>query len=96
MSEFYAVMKHLGFKVRNTVIDGFKCSLLFVRSRFLFKKEEDWKQFMLDVSNGTMWENNFRAFLLDEDVEQEDISEETKEEILSDATVFLDTERGDK
>lgn len=92
MSEFYSVMKHLGFKVRNTAIDGFKCSLLHVRSRFLFRKEEDWKTYMLNVSQGTMWESNFRAFLLGEDEVQEDIPQETKEEILSDAVVFLDTE----
>jgi hypothetical protein len=41
-----------------------------------------------------MWEENFRAFLLGEDVEQEDIPNEIKEEILDSATVFLDTEKG--
>lgn len=92
MTEFYSVMKHLGFKVRETVVDGFKCSLLRVRSRFLFKNEKDWKDYMLEVSRGTMWEANFRAFLLGEDEEQEDIPSDIKEEILSDASVFLDTE----
>ena len=94
MSEFYSVMKHLGFKICNTVIDGYKCSLLHVRSRFLFKNENEWKEYMLDVSRETIWEMNFRAFLLGEDSEQEDISSETKEEILSDAIMFLDTENG--
>lgn len=96
MSEFYSVMKHLGFKVRNTVVDGYKCSLLYVRSRFLFKDENDWRDYMLSISKGTIWEPNFRAFLLDEDVEQEDIPEETKEEILDSATLFLDTEKDNK
>lgn len=96
MSEFYSVMKHLGFKVKNTVIDGFKCSLLYVRSRFLFKEESDWKEYMLDVSSGTMWSANFRAFLLGEDEEQEDIPQETKQDILSDVALFLDTERGEQ
>ncbi len=94
MSEFYSVMKHLGFKVRSAVIGGFKCSLLQVRSRFLFQSEEDWKDYLLSVSKGTVWEMNFRAFLLGEDAEQEDISSEIKEEILDDARVFLDTEKG--
>jgi mRNA deadenylase 3'-5' endonuclease subunit Ccr4 len=93
MSEFYSVMKHLGFRVRNTEVDGFKCSLLYVRSRFLFKNESDWKEYMLDVSKDTLWEENFRAFLLGEDVEQEDIPSEIKEEIMDSATVFLDTEK---
>lgn len=94
MSEFYSVMKHLGFKVRNTVVDGFKCSLLYVRSRFLFKNESDWKEYMLDVSKGTLWEPNFRAFLLGEDTEQEEVPREIKEEIMDSATLFLDTEKG--
>lgn len=93
MSEFYSVMKHLGFKVRNGEVDGYKCSLLYVRSRYLFKSESDWKEYMLDVSKGTMWQENFRAFLLGEDVEQEDIPSEIKEEILGSATIFLDTEK---
>jgi hypothetical protein len=93
MSEFYSVMKHLGFKVRNGEVDGYKCSFLYVRSRYLFKSESDWKEYMLDVSKDTMWEENFRAFLLGEDVEQEDIPNEIKEEILDSATVFLDTEK---
>jgi len=94
MSEFYSVMKHLGFKVRNGEVDGYKCSFLYVRSRYLFKSENDWKEYMLDVSKDTMWQENFRAFLLGEDVEQEDIPNEIKEEILDSATVFLDTEKG--
>ena len=94
MSEFYSVMKHLGFKVRNTVVDGFKCSLLYVRSRFLFKNESDWKEYMLDVSKDTLWEPNFRAFLLGEDTEQEEVPIEIKEEIMDSATLFLDTEKG--
>ena len=94
ISEFYSVMKHLGFKVRSTEVDGFKCSLLYVRSRFLFKNESDWKEYMLDVSKGTMWEPNFRAFLLGEDIEQEEVPSEIKEEIMDSATLFLDTEKG--
>lgn len=95
MSEYYSVMKHLGFKVRDSVIGGAKCKLLYVRSRFLFKEETDWKDYMLDVSKDTMWEPNFRAFLLGEDEEQGDIPMETKEEILDSASVFLDTEKGE-
>ena len=92
MSEFYSVMKHLGFKVRNGEVDGYKCSFLYVRSRYLFKSESDWREYMLDISKDTMWEENFRAFLLGEDTVQEDIPNEIKEEILDSATVFLDTE----
>ena len=94
MSEFYSVMKHLGFRVRNTEVDGFKCSLLYVKSRYLFKNESDWKEYMLDVSEGTMWAPNFRAFLLGEDVEKEEVPSEIKEEIMDSATLFLDTEKG--
>lgn len=96
MSEFYSVMKHLGFKVKNTVIDGIKCSLLHARSQFLFRDVDTWKKYMLDISRGTMWEANFRAFLLGEDTEQSDIPQETKDEILSDAVTFLDTEANAK
>lgn len=95
MSEFYSVMKHLGFKVRDSIVGGAKCKLLYVRSRFLFKEESGWRDYMLDVSKGTMWEPNFRAFLLGENVEQEDIPMKTKEEILDSASVFLDTEKGE-
>ena len=87
-------MKHLGFKVKKTIVDGVHCSLLHVRSRFLFDEEEEWKKYMLDVSRGTMWESNFKAFLTGEECELEDIPEETKEEIGRDARVFLDTEKG--
>lgn len=93
MGEFYSVMKHLGFKVRNGFVDGTKCSLLYIRSRYMFKNEVDWRDYMLDVSKDTMWEPNFRAFLLGEDVEQEDIPRETKEEITDSASIFLDTEK---
>lgn len=95
INEFYSVMKHLGFKVRIGLVDGTKCSLLYIRSRYLFKNESEWKEFMLDVSKDTVWEPNFRAFLLDEDIVQEDIPREIKEEITDSASVFLDTEKGD-
>ena len=91
--EFTSVMRHLGFKVYSTLIDGAKCTLMSVRSRFLFKTEEEWKVYMLDVSRDTMWEQNFRAFLLGEDTEQEDISDKLKDEIKDSALCFLDTER---
>ena len=41
MSEFYSVMKHLGFKVRNGEVDGYKCSFLYVRSRYLFNRLDE-------------------------------------------------------
>lgn len=94
LNEFYSVMKHLGFRVKHGIIDGTKGTYLYIRSRYLFKTENEWRDFMLDVSKDTMWEPNFRAFLLGEEVEQEDIPTETKEEILDSASVFLDTEKG--
>ena len=95
MGEFYSVMKHLGFRVRNALVNGYKCSLLSVRSNYLFKNESDWKAYMLDVSKDTVWEPNFRAFLLGEDVESEEIPAQTKSEIEDSAILFLDTEKGD-
>ena len=90
--EFYSVMKHLGFKGKQRDIDGSKIKLMYARSRFLFKEEREWKDFLLSVSKGTMWEENFKAFLLGDNEVQEDISDIEKEEILHDAAVFLDTE----
>lgn len=92
-TEFYSVMKHLGFKSKHAVVDRQQMQLMFARSRFLFKAEEDWKNFLLDVSSGSMWEENFKAFLLGDNEEQEELSEVEKEEILQDAAVFLDTEK---
>ena len=43
--------------------------------------ESDWKEYMLDVSKDTMWEENLAFFL--EKIEQEDIPSEIKEEILT-------------
>ena len=94
LSEFYSVLRHLGFKSRSYKVDGNHINLMSCRSRFLFKNESDWEKYLLDVSKDTMWESNFRAFLLNDDIEQEDISEKEKNEIISDAVVFLDTERG--
>jgi hypothetical protein len=93
LSEFISVLRHLGFKSRSYKVDGNHINLMSCRSRFLFKNESDWEKYLLDVSKGTMWEENFRAFLLGEDVEQEDIPSEIKEEIMDSATVFLDTEK---
>lgn len=92
-TEFYSVMRHLGFKSKQKDIDGTKTGILYCRSRFLFKAEQDWKDFLLDISKGTMWEENFKAFLLGDNSVQEDISDIEKKEILDDVAVFLDTER---
>lgn len=92
-TEFYSVMRHLGFRGRHANIEHQNMQLMFARSRFLFKEEQEWKDFLLDVSKGTMWEPNFKAFLLGDDEAQEDISDIEKEEILHDAAVFLDTEK---
>lgn len=92
-TEFYSVMKHLGFKGKHAVIDRVQMQLMFARSRFLFKGEQEWKDFLLTISKGTMWEENFKAFLLGDNEVQEDISDMEKEEILHDAAVFLDTEK---
>jgi hypothetical protein len=86
-------MKHLGFKGKQRDIDGSKIKLMYARSRFLFKEEREWKDFLLDISKGTMWQENFKAFLLGDNEVQEDISDIEKEEILHDAAVFLDTEK---
>ena len=92
LSDFHTVMRHLGFRGRKKSLDGIERVVLVCRSRFLFKDEEDWKDYMLNVSKGTIWEENFRAFLIGDDELQEDIQDVEKEEILHDAAVFLDTE----
>ena len=91
-AEFYSIMKHLGFKGKQRDIDGSKTKLMYARSRFLFKGEQEWKDFLLDVSKNTMWEENFKAFLLGDNEVQEEISDIEREEVLNDAAVFLDTE----
>lgn len=93
VSEFNTVMRHLGFRHKHKDINGTKTGLLYARSRFLFREEQEWKDFLLDVSKGTMWEENFKAFLLGADEVQEDILDYEKEEIQHDAAVFLDTEK---
>ena len=91
-TEFYSIMKHLGFKGKQRDIDGSKTKLMYARSRFLFKGEQEWKDFLLDVSKNTIWEENFKAFLLGDNEVQEEISDIEREEVLNDAAVFLDTE----
>ena len=87
-------MKHLGFKGKQRDIDGSKIKLMYARSRFLFKEEREWKDFLLSVSKGTMWEENFKAFLLgDNEVQGRIYQILKKKEILHDAAVFLDTEK---
>ena len=91
-TDFYAVMKHLGFKGRRRAIEGQEYTLLFARSRFLFRTDEEWSQFLLDVSRGTMWEENFRAFLVENAHAENMISKEVEEDIINDSAIFLDTE----
>ena len=95
-TDFYAVMKHLGFRGRRRAVEGQEYTLLFARSRFLFRTDEEWSQFLLDVSKGTMWEENFRAFLVDDAHAENMISKEVEEDIINDSAIFLDTEKESK
>lgn len=91
-TEFYSVMRHLGFRSKHAVVDRKQMQLMFARSRFLFKAEKDWKQFLLDVSKDSVWEENFKAYLLGEDVEQPELESAVAEEVEHDALVYLNTE----
>lgn len=93
ISEFHSILRHLGFKGKKRMLDGTNKSLWYVRTRFMFRTEEEWKNYMLDISAGTVWEDNFRAFLTDDDTEKAGLDTATKEQINSDALVFIDTER---
>lgn len=94
MYEFHAVLRHLGFRGKKRSIDGVDRTLLFVRTEFIFDRREDWVKYMLDVSKGTMWEGNFRAFLLDEPSGIQPLDDEDAAEMDEKAALFLDTERG--
>ena len=89
-TEFYSVLRHLGFKGKTYTIETKSLNLSSARSRFLFKTENDWKQFLLGVSKGTVWEENFRAYLLDDnDTEQEELDSVVEEEIKNDALNYI-------
>jgi len=92
-TDFYAVLKHLGFRGRRKAIEGVDRTLLFARSRFLFRTDEDWTTFMLKVSKDTIWEDNFKAFLLGDTQTESTVEEATREEIMQDVALYLDTEK---
>lgn len=91
---FLSALRHLGFKGKNRSIDGIEKVLWYVRSEFLFNDRNEWKSYMLSVSEGTAWELNFKAFLEDNSEKPAELSERTKMEIDADVAVFLDTEKG--
>lgn len=93
--DFKSVLRHLGFRGKNRSIDGVERVLWYMRTEFLFDDRETWKEYMLHVSEDTMWEQNFRAFLTDGPSGAEPLDEDTLEEIDEDAAIFLDTEKGD-
>jgi hypothetical protein len=42
-----------------------------------------------------MWEENFRAFLVEDAHAENMISKEVEEDIINDSAIFLDTEKGE-
>ena len=62
----------------------------------MFPDKEDWKQYLLKISKDTMWQENFEAMLLEDNEDTNDeISPEDIEEIENDASIYLDTSKGD-
>jgi hypothetical protein len=67
-----------------------------MRSEFMFPDKEDWKRYLLNITKDTMWQENLKAMLLEDNEDTNDeISPEDIEEIENDASIYLDTSKGD-
>ena len=62
----------------------------------MFPDKEDWKHYLLNITKDTMWQENLEAMLLEDNEDTNDeISPEDIEEIENDASIYLDTSKGD-
>jgi hypothetical protein len=62
----------------------------------MFPDKEDWKRYLLNITKDTMWQENLEAMLLEDNEDTNDeISPEDIEEIENDASIYLDTSKGD-
>jgi hypothetical protein len=62
----------------------------------MFPDKEDWKRYLLNITKDTMWQENLEAMLLEDNEDTNDeISLEDMEEIENDASIYLDTSKGD-
>ena len=96
LQDIILLLKHLGFKKLRKQLDYINCSVWYLRSEFMFPDKEDWKQYLLKISKDTMWQENFEAMLLEDNEDTNDeISPEDIEEIENDASIYLDTSKGD-
>lgn len=96
LQDIILLLKHLGFKKLRKQLDYINCSVWYLRSEFMFPDKEDWKQYLLKISKDTMWQENFEAMLLEDNENTNDeISPEDIEEIENDASIYLDTSKGD-
>lgn len=91
-NDFKRVLIHLGFRGRRVDVDEVRKRFWYARSEYLFDDREDWKEYMLEVSKGTIWEGNFRAFLLEDGEPAPPLAEEDEEAAAEMAAVYLDTE----
>lgn len=92
VSEFMSAIKHLGFKGMNRNLDGLRARLWKVRGEYLFKTRTEWERYLLEMSKGTPWESNFKAFILGDADSPPPLEESLKDEIKADAALYLDTE----
>lgn len=92
VSEFMSAIRHLGFKGMNRSIDGLRARLWKVRGEYLFKTRTEWERYLLEMSEGTPWESNFKAFILGDAESPPPLEESLEEEIKADAALYLDTE----
>ena len=96
MQDIILLLKHLGFKKLRKQINYVNCAIWYMRSEFMFPDKEDWKRYLLNISSDTMWHENFEAMLLEDNEDTNDeISPEDMEEIDNDASIYLDTSKGD-
>ena len=96
MQDIILLLKHLGFKKLRKQINYVNCAIWYMRSEFMFPDKEDWKRYLLNISSDTMWQENFEAMLLEDNEDTNDeISPEDMEEIDNDASIYLDTSKGD-
>lgn len=92
VSEFMSAIKHLGFKGMSRNIDGLRARLWKVRGEYLFKNRTEWEAYLLEMSKGTPWESNFKAFILGDAESPPPLENSLEEEIKADAALYLDTE----
>lgn len=96
-TQFTKALRSVGFRCGERSIEREGKSVWYMRLSDLITDEKKWNEFVIDVSRGTIWEENIDAYI-DESTEEStvnfnDISDREKEAIEQDALIYLDTEK---